>query len=136
MLLQGLQSVRLDASRGSGTGNTRLAQLFTGPHSSMLSNLVRRHGVTQVTKQKQASAGSAGSASQQTQALLLGSAAPAGAGPFHADGYDLPPECAKHSVLFTTIFNELRPWMVRGISREDLDACATVAPEGHNITAG
>jgi len=52
------------------------------------------------------------------------------------DGYQLPEECAKHEPLYAGIFDNLRPWFERGITKEDLDACAAVAPAGHNISEG
>lgn len=42
---------------------------------------------------------------------------------FKAEGYDLPPECAKHTVLYGQIYNDLAPWFDTGISDEDVDAC-------------
>jgi hypothetical protein len=41
-------------------------------------------------------------------------------------GYDLPPQCAKHAVLYANVFTDLAPWFQRGITRADLDACAPV----------
>ena len=33
---------------------------------------------------------------------------------FGTSGYDLPPECAKHTVLFGGIYSDLAPFMVKG----------------------
>ena len=44
---------------------------------------------------------------------------------FVPTGYALPPECAKHSVLYGQIFSDLAPWFDTGISEEDLEACGS-----------
>jgi len=47
---------------------------------------------------------------------------------FTPTGYQLPQECLKHSDLYVSIFDNLRPWFGRGIKKEDMDACAPVQP--------
>jgi hypothetical protein len=32
-------------------------------------------------------------------------------------------ECEEHAPLYSTILDDLVPWMGRGITREDFDAC-------------
>lgn len=32
-------------------------------------------------------------------------------------------ECEEHAPLYPTILDDLVPWMARGITREDFDAC-------------
>lgn len=58
------------------------------------------------------------------------------AGRLVPDGYELPEECAKHEPLYSGIFDSLRPWYERGVTREDMDACLPVAPAGHDVAAG
>ncbi len=55
---------------------------------------------------------------------------------FAPDGYELPEECAKHEPLYAGIFDSLRPWSERGVTREDMDACLPVAPAGHDVSTG
>lgn len=50
--------------------------------------------------------------------------------------YELPEECVKHEPLYAGIFDSLRPWYERGVTREDMDACLPVAPAGHDVAAG
>jgi len=42
----------------------------------------------------------------------------------------------KHEPLYAGIFDNLRPWFERGITRQDMDACAAVAPAGYNLSEG
>ena len=51
-------------------------------------------------------------------------------------GYQLPAECIKHEELYSAIFDLLRPWFVRGITKEDFDACAMPAGKDHNLDEG
>ncbi|KAL4443761.1 hypothetical protein ABPG75_011498 [Micractinium tetrahymenae] len=126
----GLQSVRVGSSGGGGgSGSSRLVQLAIGKQLSLQTS------AEQGPEQQQNMAGAAGAALQREDPQQQAQPPP-GPAPFQPDGYELPAECAKHSVLFPSIFNELRPWMVRGISRADMDACAAVAPAGHNISEG
>ncbi|PSC76645.1 NHL repeat containing [Micractinium conductrix] len=46
---------------------------------------------------------------------------------FKPTGYDLPAECWKHEDMYAMVFDNLRPWMARGITKADLDACAPAA---------
>lgn len=82
---------------------------------------------------KQAAANLLGSDGQQQQLQVLEAAA---LGRYCPDGYELPQECEKHASLFSGIFEDLRPWLERGITRADLDACAEVAPAGYNLSVG
>ncbi|EFN52111.1 hypothetical protein CHLNCDRAFT_139417 [Chlorella variabilis] len=50
--------------------------------------------------------------------------------------YTLPQECIQHELLYPPIFDLLRPYFVRGIRREDFDACVPAAPKDFNIDQG
>lgn len=45
-------------------------------------------------------------------------------------------ECWKHEALYPTIFDSLRPWLARGITRTDLDACQPAATPETNTSLG
>ncbi len=63
--------------------------------------------------------------------------APGAPPPFVPDGYELPEVCKRHGELYVGIFDDLRPWFERGITKKDIDACgAPVAPPNYNITNG
>lgn len=119
------QALQSALSKAGGGGGLARIQIALGEQPFTLSGVARKWGLPNGTQQQ-----------QPGSPPTLNSGALPGAAPFQPDGYHLPSECAKHSVLFTNIFDELRPWMVRGISREDMDACAPVAPAGHNTSAG
>jgi hypothetical protein len=67
----------------------------------------------------------AGTAGPQTQLHWL-----------RPQGYQLPAECIKHEELYSVIFDLLRPWFVRGITKEDFDACAMPAGKDHKSDEG
>lgn len=67
------------------------------------------------------------------QAGTVGASTP---GHFPPDSYQLPEECAKHEPLYAGIYDALRPWYERGVTRQDMDACLPVAPAGHDVALG
>ena len=88
--------------------------------------------------QSEGAAGAAAAAGEATAAPAA-AAAPAPLAQLQwlrPQGYQLPAECVKHEELYSVIFDLLRPWFVRGITKEDFDACVMPAGKDHNFDQG
>jgi len=54
---------------------------------------------------------------------------------FEPQGYELAPECLKHEDLYLGIPDNLRPWMRKGITRADIDACGVPIAQDESVGA-